>query len=128
FGTQGHVSAHRDRDLADPLVPLLAELDKHFCIRLQIAAHGRRFLLDAFDSLSVPCFEPKGAFYVFPNISAFAKTSEDFCNDFLEKAHVAVVPGSAFGASGEGFIRISYAYSLEHLKKAVERFEKYIKR
>ena len=88
----------------------------------------RRFLLDAFESLSVPCFEPKGAFYVFPNISEFADTSDAFCNDFLEKAHVAVVPGSAFGASGEGFIRISYAYSLEHLKKAVERFEKYIKR
>jgi aminotransferase len=88
----------------------------------------RRFLLDAFQSLSVPCFEPKGAFYVFPNISGFAANSEDFCNDFLEKAHVAVVPGSAFGESGEGFIRISYAYSLDHLKKAVERLEKYLKR
>ena len=87
----------------------------------------RRFLLDAFSSLSVPCFEPEGAFYVFPNISAFAPTSEDFCNDFLEKAHVAVVPGNAFGESGEGFIRISYAYSLDHLKKAVERFENYIR-
>lgn len=87
----------------------------------------RRFLLDAFESLSVPCFEPKGAFYIFPNISAFAESSEAFCNDFLDKAHVAVVPGSAFGKSGEGFIRISYAYSLDHLKKAVDRFEKYIK-
>ncbi|MBQ1862665.1 MAG: aminotransferase class I/II-fold pyridoxal phosphate-dependent enzyme [Clostridia bacterium] len=88
----------------------------------------RCFLLDAFRSLSVPCFEPKGAFYVFPNISAFAESSEKFCSDFLEKAHVAVVPGSAFGESGEGFIRISYAYSLDHLKKAVDRLEKYIKR
>ena len=88
----------------------------------------RRFLLDAFESMSVPCFEPKGAFYVFPNISAFAENSEAFCNDFLEKAHVAVVPGNAFGDSGEGFIRISYAYSLDHLKKAVDRFEKYIKK
>ncbi|MBE6897019.1 MAG: aminotransferase class I/II-fold pyridoxal phosphate-dependent enzyme [Ruminococcaceae bacterium] len=88
----------------------------------------RRFLLDSFEALNVPCFEPKGAFYVFPNISEFAESSEAFCNDFLEKAHVAVVPGNAFGDSGEGFIRISYAYSLDHLKKAIERLEKYIKR
>ena len=88
----------------------------------------RRFLLDAFRSLSVPCFEPKGAFYVFPNISEYSESSEEFCNDFLDKAHVAVVPGNAFGESGEGFIRISYAYSLEHLKKAADRLERYIKR
>ena len=86
----------------------------------------RKFLLDSFASMSVPCFEPKGAFYVFPNISKYAENSENFCTDFLEKAHVAVVPGSAFGSNGEGFVRISYAYSLEHLKKAMDRLDKYI--
>ncbi len=86
----------------------------------------RRFLLDSFNEIGIPCFEPHGAFYVFPNISQFGMTSEAFCSDFLEKAHVAVVPGTAFGESGEGFVRISYAYSMEHLQKAVERLKKYI--
>lgn len=86
----------------------------------------RRFLLENFRRLGIPCFEPHGAFYVFPNISGFGMNSDDFCNDFLKKAHVAVVPGTAFGDSGEGFVRISYAYSMEHLKKAVERLEKYM--
>lgn len=86
----------------------------------------RRFLLDAFKAFGIPCFEPLGAFYVFPNISKLAPTSEEFCSDFLNKAKVAVVPGSAFGESGEGFVRISYAYSMEYLKKAMGRLEQYI--
>jgi aminotransferase len=87
----------------------------------------RRYLMDAFKALDIPCFEPLGAFYVFPNISRFGYDSETFCRRFLEEQKVAVVPGNAFGESGEGFIRISYAYSMEHLKKAVDRLEKFIK-
>jgi aminotransferase len=88
----------------------------------------RRYLMDAFKALDIPCFEPLGAFYVFPNISRFGYDSETFCRKFLEEQKVAVVPGNAFGESGEGFIRISYAYSMEHLKKAVDRLEKFIKK
>jgi aminotransferase len=86
----------------------------------------RRYLMDAFKVMEIPCFEPLGAFYVFPNISKFGYDSENFCKNFLEEQKVAVVPGNAFGDSGEGFIRISYAYSMEHLKKAIDRLEKFI--
>ena len=86
----------------------------------------RRFLLHAFDQMGLPCFEPFGAFYVFPCIKEFGMTSEEFATDLLEKEHVAVVPGDAFGESGEGFIRISYAYSIEDLKVALHRIEHYI--
>lgn len=86
----------------------------------------RRYLYAAFGELGLPCFEPLGAFYMFPNISQFGMSSETFCSEFLEKKHVAVVPGSAFGENGEGFLRISYAYSLDHLKKAVERLRAFI--
>ena len=86
----------------------------------------RRFLLHAFDQMGLPCFEPFGAFYVFPCIKEFGMTSEEFATDLLEKEHVAVVPGDAFGESGEGFIRISYAYSIEDLKVALQRIEHYI--
>ncbi len=86
----------------------------------------RRFLLHAFKQMGLPCFEPFGAFYVFPCIKEFGMTSEEFATDLLEKEHVAVVPGDAFGASGEGFIRISYAYSIEDLKVALQRIDHYI--
>ncbi len=81
--------------------------------------HRRRLVLKLLKDMGVPCFEPKGAFYVFPNISQFGLTSEEFCEQLLYKKHVAVVPGSAFGASGEGFVRISYAYSMQQLKTAL---------
>ena len=87
----------------------------------------RKYLLDFFKKVNIPCFEPLGAFYVFPNISRFGYSSEEFCKIFLEKKKVAVVPGSAFGESGEGFVRISYAYSIEHLEKAMTKFEELIK-
>lgn len=86
----------------------------------------RRYLLSELDRLGIPCFEPLGAFYIFPNISQFGLTSEDFAMQLLEDQRVAVVPGSAFGDSGEGFIRISYAYSIAELKLALERIEKFI--
>ena len=87
----------------------------------------RKYLLKEFDRLGLPCFEPKGAFYIFPNIRKYGMTSEEFATDLLKKERVVVVPGTAFGDSGEGFVRISYAYSLEALKEAIKRIERYLK-
>ena len=86
----------------------------------------RKYLLKEFKRLDLPVFEPKGAFYIFPNISKYQMTSEEFATDLLNKEHVVVVPGTAFGESGEGFIRISYAYSLDALKEAIKRIERYL--
>ena len=86
----------------------------------------RRFLLHSFRKMHLPCFEPFGAFYVFPCIKEFGMTSEEFATRLLEEQRVAVVPGDAFGASGEGYIRISYAYSLDALKEAVGRLETFV--
>lgn len=88
----------------------------------------RRFLLKALKDMGLKCFEPFGAFYVFPSIKEFGMTSEEFATKLLEEQKVAVVPGSAFGVGGEGFIRISYAYSIEDLKKALERIDIFIKK
>ena len=87
----------------------------------------RKYLLKEFARLGLSCFEPKGAFYIFPDISKYGMTSEEFATDLLSKERVVVVPGTAFGDSGEGFVRISYAYSLEALKEAIKRIEKYLK-
>ena len=86
----------------------------------------RRYLMHAFKNMGLECFEPYGAFYVFPCIKEFGMTSEEFATRFLEEEKVAVVPGTAFGDSGEGFLRISYAYSLENLKLAIGRLEKFV--
>lgn len=88
----------------------------------------RRFLINAFKNMGLECFEPFGAFYVFPCIREFGMTSEEFATRFLQEEKVAVVPGTAFGDCGEGFLRISYAYSLENLKIAIGRLEKFVKR
>jgi aminotransferase len=88
----------------------------------------RRFLINAFKTMGLECFEPYGAFYVFPCIKEFGMTSEEFATRFLQEEKVAVVPGTAFGACGEGFLRISYAYSLENLKVAIGRLEHFIKK
>ena len=88
----------------------------------------RRFLLHALRELGMEVFEPLGAFYVFPGIQQYGMSSEKFCERLLKEEKVAVVPGTAFGASGEGFVRISYAYSLEALKKALERLGNFVKR
>jgi len=88
----------------------------------------RRYLMHAFRSMGLKCFEPYGAFYVFPCIKEFGMTSEEFATRFLEEEKVAVVPGTAFGGCGEGYLRISYAYSLENLKIAIERLEAFIRR
>ena len=87
----------------------------------------RKFLLNEFDRLGLPCFEPKGAFYMFLDIRKFGISSEQFATELLEREHVVVVPGTAFGDSGEGFIRISYACSLDALKEAIRRIERFLK-
>ena len=88
----------------------------------------RRYLLHAFKEIGIPCFEPFGAFYVFPCIKEFGMTSEEFATRFLEEEKVAAVPGTAFGDSGEGFLRISYAYSLENLKVAIGRLANFVEK
>ena len=86
----------------------------------------RKFLMHSFKEMGLPCFEPFGAFYVFPDIREFNMTSEEFAFALLDAQNVAVVPGTAFGNSGEGFLRISYAYSIEKLKIAMERIALFI--
>ena len=88
----------------------------------------RRYLMNAFKEMGLPCFEPYGAFYVFPCIAEFGMSSDEFATRFLEEEKVAVVPGTAFGDCGEGFIRISYAYSLENLKVAIGRLADFVGR
>ena len=97
-------------------------------VRLMRGAYNqrRRFLMNAFKEMGLECFEPYGAFYVFPCIKEFGMTSEEFATKFLEEERVAAVPGSAFGESGEGYLRISYAYSIENLKEAMTRLARFI--
>lgn len=85
-------------------------------------------MLHAFEEMGLECFEPNGAFYAFPSIKRFGMTSEQFANRFLQEEKVAVVPGTAFGACGEGYLRVSYAYSLKNLKEALGRMERFVKR
>ncbi len=88
----------------------------------------RRYLVTRLNEMGMPCFEPKGAFYVFPCIKDFGMTSDEFANALLKEEKVAVVPGTAFGDCGEGFLRISYAYSIENLKIALDRIETFVRR
>ena len=95
--------------------------------RMRTAYNQRRnYLMRRFDKMGLQCFEPFGAFYVFPSIKEFGLTSEEFATRLLQQEKVAVVPGIAFGTSGEGYVRISYAYSIEDLKEALERVEHFI--
>lgn len=109
-------------------VEALKNGDEDVAMMSQAYNQRRRYLLHAFREMGLECFEPFGAFYVFPCIKEFGMTSEEFATRFLEEEKVAAVPGTAFGDSGEGFLRISYAYSLENLKIAIGRMEKFIKR
>ena len=86
----------------------------------------RRFLLNELNEMGMDCFEPFGAFYIFPSIKKFGMTSDEFANRLLREEELAVVPGTAFGASGEGFVRISYAYSIENLKEGIKRIKHFI--
>ena len=86
----------------------------------------RRFVLHMLSEMGIPCFEPMGAFYVFPYIKEFGLSSEEFATRLLEEEKVAIVPGTAFGDSGEGFLRISYAYSIDNLRKALTRLSRFV--
>ena len=88
----------------------------------------RRYIVGGLRSIGIECFDPEGAFYVYPNISKFGLTSEEFCERLLQEEKVAIVPGTAFGECGEGFARISYAYSVEHIAQALDRMERFVKK
>ena len=90
--------------------------------------YRRRVIVDGFREMGLSCFEPLGAFYVFPCIKRTGMTSDEFCNRLLQEEKVAVVPGTAFGECGEGFIRCSYAYSIEAIEEALSRIERFVKR
>jgi len=90
--------------------------------------YRRRFITDGFRKIGLSCFEPYGAFYVFPCIKSLGMTSDEFCNKLLEEEHVAVVPGTAFGECGEGFIRCSYAYSIDEIEEALKRIAAFVER
>ena len=90
--------------------------------------HRRRVIVDRFRNMGLSCFEPYGAFYIFPCIKKTDMTSEEFCNRLLEEERVAVVPGTGFGECGEGFIRCSYAYSIEKIEEALSRIERFVQR
>lgn len=107
-------------------VVALRDCDQEVAKMREAYNQRRRYLMHAFQEMGLPCFEPFGAFYVFPCIKEFGMTSDEFATRLLEEEHVAVVPGNAFGDCGEGFLRISYAYSLEALKIALGRLEKFI--
>lgn len=109
-------------------VEALRNGDEDVAVMRQSYNERRRYLMHKFREMGLACFEPYGAFYVFPCIKEFGMTSEEFALRFLEEEKVAVVPGTAFGACGEGFLRISYAYSLENLKIAIGRLERFVAR
>ena len=87
----------------------------------------RRLIVKEFNRMGLTCFEPKGAFYVFPCIKSTGLSSEEFCARLVEEYKVAIVPGNAFGESGEGFVRVSYAYSINHILEALKRIEAFLK-
>ena len=86
----------------------------------------RRLVVKSFNDMGLSCFEPRGAFYAFPCIKSSGMSSEEFCTKLLEQKHVAIIPGNAFGTSGEGYARVSYAYSVEHLMEAIRRIREFL--
>lgn len=109
-------------------VEALKNGDKDIAVMREAYDQRRRYLVHTLREMGMECFEPFGAFYVFPCIKKFGLSSEEFATRLLNEEKVAVVPGTAFGDCGEGFLRISYAYSLEDLKRALERLERFVKR
>lgn len=107
-------------------VSALRDGDKDIEVMKESYDQRRRFLMEAFREMGLPCFEPYGAFYVFPDISEFGMSSEEFCTALLKTENVAVVPGSAFGECGDRHVRISYAYSIDTLKEAMKRLGRFV--
>ena len=106
----------------------LRECDKDVQKMVEEYNVRRRMLVDGFNRIGLTCFNPEGAFYMFPCIRSTGMSSEEFCEKLLQEEKVAVVPGNAFGDSGEGFVRVSYAYSLKHLQEALRRMENFVNR
>lgn len=106
----------------------LEECDEEVEKMVQEYDMRRRMLVEGFNRIGMTCFNPEGAFYIFPSIRCTGMTSEEFCEQLLNEEKVAVVPGNAFGDSGEGFVRVSYAYSLKHLQEALKRIEAFVNR
>ena len=100
--------------------------DKDIAVMRKSYDERRRFLYKRLNDMGMPAFEPMGAFYIFPSIQRFGMTSDEFATELLKQQKLAVVPGNAFGDSGEGFIRISYAYSIDRLREAMDRIEQFI--
>ncbi len=109
-------------------VAALRDGDKDIKVMRDSYNQRRRYLMDSFRKMNLPCFEPYGAFYVFPDISEFGMTSEEFSTALLMEENVAVVPGSAFGDCGDKHVRISYAYSLDELREAMKRIDRFVKK
>ncbi len=109
-------------------VEALKNCDGEVAKMMEAYNQRRRFLINSFKEMGIECFEPFGAFYVFPSIKKFGMTSEEFATRLLQEEKLAVVPGTAFGDCGEGFVRISYAYSIENLKVGLERIKNFIDR
>ena len=109
-------------------VAALRDGNKDVSVMRESYDQRRRYLMHAFQEMGLECFEPNGAFYTFPCIKRFGMTSDEFATRLLMEEKVAVVPGTAFGDCGEGYLRISYAYSLKNLKEALSRMERFIKR
>lgn len=107
-------------------VEALRSGDSDVAVMREAYNQRRRYLIKAFEEMGLECFEPFGAFYVFPNIKRLGMTSDEFATKLLKEEKVAVVPGTAFGACGEGFLRISYAYSIDNLKVAIERIARFV--
>ena len=109
-------------------VAALRDGDKDVAVMRESYDQRRRYLMHAFQEMGLECFEPNGAFYMFPSIKRFGMTSDEFATQLLMEEKVAVVPGTAFGDCGEGYLRISYAYSLKSLKEALSRMDRFIKK
>lgn len=108
-------------------IEALNNCDDDVCHMLKEYDMRRRMMVSGFNKIGLDCREPKGAFYAFPSIKSTGMTSEEFCEKLLYSKNVAVVPGTAFGDSGEGFIRASYCYSVEHIKEAISRIGEFLK-
>ena len=99
-------------------------------IEMMVGEYNRRrsHIYEGLNSIGLECFEPQGAFYIFPKLSDYGLSSEEFCERLLREEGCAIVPGNAFGESGEGYARISYAYSVKHIDEALERIESFVKK
>ena len=107
-------------------IEALDHCEENICQMREEYNSRRRYIVDAFNRIGLPTFEPEGAFYIFPCIQSTGLSSEEFCEQLLYSKRVAVVPGDAFGASGEGYVRVSYSYSVKHITEAVHRIEAFL--